>query len=275
MTHYFDYSFKQQVFQNKLAQCFATAIRNTIQSFRASGLEDRSIRVILFVHSHGAVLTQKALRYLTEQDRSVVEIFAFVGATMLPRSLARRVHNYVYDEDLISDLVNVRGSSSEEMVLYDVKRIRKEQREGKSEDEAIREIAYSNLYHHLSPLRSSSHESREVFEDKNRRYRRIFEEENIEALIADPYFQEKVNRYQALLRKYSIQILEGTSFQKPEFASLDRHANFQEYLGNLPGNLGKIVSNVATALFALGKHGNENHRFISYRPALESLVAGA
>lgn len=269
LRDYVDRSVDQIELQLEICHQFSEFIRGEIERHQSQGVGDRDIRIILFVYSHGAVVTKSALRALTPAQRNMVEVYAFGGAVMLPKSLARKVHNYVFDADLISSLGNIRGDRD---VLYNVQRINKMMKEGKNLNRAILELACENLHNHLNPRLRSSEESLPVYLEKNRRYQQIFIEKNREALRDDPYFNEQRENYSKLFEDYHITILEGTPFQAPDYAPIKRHASFKEFLFNIPENLLIAAGNLVDGAVSAGSHVYNHHVFENYVPCLERIA---
>jgi len=144
--------------------------------------------------------------------------------------------------------------------------------EGKTFEVALFDRAWRALYMHLSPMMYRPSESQEVVEDKRRRCSLIFDQLNQEALVSDPYFVEQVEKYTALFVKYAIYFLPGTPFVKPEFTPIKRYRSVGEFLGNIPSNLVAALSNTATGIGAMAKHGLENHAFESYSPLVGQVA---
>lgn len=65
-------------------------------------LTKNSRLLILFVHSHAALLAKKALKSLDSNNREKVRVYSFGGITMIPKRLAIRVENYIFDEDIMA-----------------------------------------------------------------------------------------------------------------------------------------------------------------------------
>lgn len=105
-TNLDDYLTMGQSRENKeqlIATQFAEFIRNNIKNL--SPLQ--SINVL--AHSHGAVITKMALELLTLKEREKLEVYSLGGVTMIPKSLATVVENYVFKGDMISREYTARG----------------------------------------------------------------------------------------------------------------------------------------------------------------------
>lgn len=256
--------------QIDLAVYLSQEIKGFILSDRQRGIDNREICVILFVHSHGAVVAERALSVL-EAEKQNIKIYSFGGATIIPNRLASRVQNFVFDEDLISDLGNVKAT--DKMVLYKAKQITKTMKEeGKALQIAIVEQAYKDLHMELHPIsRAGRQESYETRLSKNQRYRQIFEQHDQQALISDPYFTERIRDYVACFTDYNIIILEGAPFQHPEYNQIKRHSNVNEFLENLPGNLASMIENAFKGLGAFGAHALTNHQFTAYSGVIQNI----
>ena len=63
--------------------------------------------IILFVHSHGALLAKKALEKLDESIRDKVRVYSFGGVATIPSSYGNIVQNYVIDGDIFSHFGNL------------------------------------------------------------------------------------------------------------------------------------------------------------------------
>jgi len=272
---YFDSNIEQFERQIDLSVSLAHIIHNSISSDRERGIDERQICVTLFVHSHGAVVAEKALfgiSALDETDKDKIRVYAFGGATILPNRLASTVQNYVFDEDLIADFANLKPS--EKMVLYKTKQITKVMmEEGVALQIAIINQAYKDLHFELHPLSRSSHvENAQSRREYDQRYRQIFVQNDLHALSLDPYFFVRIREYIACFRDYNVIILEGAPFQHPEYSEIQRHSNVREALDNLPKNLASILGNAFKGLAALGSHALTNHLFSAYGPVIEDIA---
>ena len=69
--------------------------------------EGHVIRVLVIAHSHGALLTYKALEHVDSSVRQNVEVATFGGAKLIPPTLGRRVYNYIHANDIIPTLAQL------------------------------------------------------------------------------------------------------------------------------------------------------------------------
>jgi hypothetical protein len=269
---YFDPSLEQTADQINLGACLARKINEFIVQHREKNIPDEQICITLFVHSHGAVVTEKALAGVIafeQKHKDKISVYSFGGATVIPKQLASNVHNYFIHEDLVADFGNLRGRK--EMILYQVKQIDKlMQEKNMTCERAILEQSYKDLFMELHPLNRIG--SRRIEADKAQRYQAIFINKSVEALIADPYFLERIEEYQACFQNYNITLLEGVPFQDSEYKEIKTHSNVPEFLGNLPGNLLTGVRNASVALFALGSHAAANHQLLAYQSTIEKIA---
>lgn len=272
---YFDSSLIQSRSQTNLTETFARKIHELIAYHEAQGINNDQIRITLFVHSHGAIITKKALESLAilhPTDKDKIDVYSFGGATMIPNHLASKVHNYVFDADLIAGLGNLRNR--QDMVLYQAKQIHQLMTEKRiSRESAIIQQSYIDLHMELTPFsRAGRLESRQVCLDKNHRYTQIFEKKNKEALAADPYFRQRIEEYQTLFRSYHINILNGTPFQHPGYNEIKQHSNLSEFVSNTPGNLASGFQNFCKFLSAAGSHALINHNLSSYQTTVRRIA---
>ena len=252
-----------------LAELFAQAIQQQIQTQRGGGIEDRDIRILVFVHSHGARVVKDAIEELSEEDQRCLHIYGFGGAQMLPRKAGAVVENYVHDGDSISsggNIITSRRNEESLEALNAAEQIHKGMADGKTFDATLFDMAWRDLFMHLSPLMSGGDG------DKQRRYELIIEQHNQEALTTDPFFIQQVSKYTDLFQRYAIAILPGTPFVEPEFTPMKRHSSRGEFFGNLPGNLFSMLGNTAVGIGAMARHGLDNHNFESYSPMVTQIA---
>lgn len=264
--NYKDRSDEQLRMQSAISKQFAELIRQEIHRHRHADIADREIRIILFVHSHGAVVARRALDRLTVPERNRVEVFAFGGATMIPNNRARVARNYIRESDLIARAGNVRDHRN---VFYDISRVHKIQKTGKNLEQSILETAGSDLQMHLNPVFNTY---RDNFQEICQRYERIFERGDHDALLADPYFVQQRNRYQQLFRDYNVYVLDEIPFPEPNYTPIRRHANFSEFIGNLGWNMLAVAANTVEAAVCASVHVKKNHTFEEYLPQVRAVA---
>lgn len=85
-------------------------LAEVIKSYMHSPQTGKDFQVAIFAHSHGAYLLHHALEQLDSKEKVLVTAYTFGGISMIPKSLASAIKNYVFIEDKIA----VSGS-----ILYD------------------------------------------------------------------------------------------------------------------------------------------------------------
>lgn len=275
-SDYFETTEEKIMRQMDLSTSLADKIHDFILSDRKTGIKDHEICIILFAHSHGAIVTNRALAGISGLDQThqnKIKVYAFGGAIMIPKSLASKVYNFVFNEDVISLAASVRP---ENMVSYHVQRIFTIMKEkGVNRETAITLYAYEDLLRELHPLnRSTGREDPETKKNKDQRYRQIFVLNSEETLSSDSFFLGRITNYITYFNDYNITILEGTPFVHPEYSEIREHANLGEFADNLPTNLTSILENVFKALTAFGSHALANHQFSAYEPVVQRIARG-
>lgn len=94
--------------EEKIAGQFAAFISKQVEH-----LDKTKTRIYILAHSHGALITKKALELLKPNERNQLNVYTFGGVAMIPKNLGNVVENYVYKEDLIARNGNKRYGSSE------------------------------------------------------------------------------------------------------------------------------------------------------------------
>lgn len=69
--------------------------------------EGHSVRVLVIAHSHGALLTFEALKLVDSVVRKDVEVATFGGAKLIPCTLARKVQNFIHENDIVALLAQI------------------------------------------------------------------------------------------------------------------------------------------------------------------------
>lgn len=261
--------------QVSLAAGLAREINSFINTDLEKGkLEPQRVCVALFVHSHGAVIAKSALEVLSK-FKSYIRVYAFGGAALIPNSLAQKVQNYMFDEDIIAEMGNIK--SEDEKILRSVKEIKEiAAREKQEEVHAIYFKAYKDLYLYLCPflsLRINATEDWETKKDKDERYQKVFEQRDEEALFSDPYLIKRVKKYSCYFEDYNIVFIKGTVFQHPEYDELKKHSSVKEFFFNIPENVCKGWENIGKGLLAVGCYALENHLFSAYRERIHEAAS--
>ena len=235
LSHYLKPNENDSEFQLDLAKGLAKLIHESILMSQEKGIEKENISVTLFAHSHGAVVAKQALEELEAFDetaKSHVNVHAFGGATLIPTALANKVHNYVFNHDLISHIGNAWEPTSHS--LYRVKTI------------AIL-------------MKNENIDSQTAIAKQVAKEVLLFDEKGASDSSMEETYEKKVAQYTALLNEYPIKVIQGTAFSKPTFDSFEDVAN--------QGTLAK-VKGVATNLFkwalACGSYVLTNHGFSDY-----------
>jgi hypothetical protein len=239
--------------EEELSELFKQAIQAQIGSQRAAGLDDRDIRIVIFVHSHGAKLLKQAVPMLPEEDKPLLNIFSFGGVQMLPRDMSAVVENYVHTGDTGSFFGTVATDDENyesHLALKNAERIYDGAQRGLTTEEVIFGVSRDDLYRKLYP--PSANEAAQ--------YDLIFRQKDLQALCENAFFLKRYSFYAQLTNMYLIGFIPGTPFEKPEFAPLRSPESF----GDVLANLSAIVGNVAKGVTTLGKHGLDNHEFSSY-----------
>lgn len=80
--------------------------------------QENLIKIQIFAHSHGSVLTKHAMLLVREQLlKDSVEIVSLGGGVLVPKSLASKVSNFVNEFDLVPLLANTRMPEEFQVVL--------------------------------------------------------------------------------------------------------------------------------------------------------------
>ena len=250
-----------------VARSLAKHIHAFVLANQEENVGDPDNCVALFVHSHGAVVAKKALEYLAELSKTAkdhVRVYAFGGATLIPNQLANEVHNYIFHEDIISDLGH--AFEKDRATLYQTKKIAKRvKEEGIDLQTAITQQALYEMYIDLHPLFRKAHlEDPETRQTKNERYQRLFRSNQKEALLSDSEYREKIAAYTALFKTYTVTIAEGTPFKKPEFEPIKKERN-NSWLSLLEA----IGKNISRGVMAVGVNVLDNHTFSKYVPVIQ------
>jgi len=269
LNNYFDRSFEEIVDQVDLGTELSKKIHTFITNHREEGIAESQICITLFAHSHGAFVTHMALIALNQANKDKLKVYTFGGAIVIPNRLAGIVHNYIFDEDLISDFGNLRAGE----ILYQVKQITKFMREkGITLEIAIVKQAYQDLFMELNPLSRVGRSENDKIKDE--RYSQIFEQRNQQALIDDTYFRDKISEYVKCFTDYSITILEGAPFRHPEYNQILKHSNLGEFVGNLTKNLSSMFENTYKGLAAFSSHVLNNHKLQAYQNTIQRIAQG-
>lgn len=201
-------------------------------------VEKKSLQI--FAHSHGAVLVEKALdkigktKGLGSKVADKVEVYAFGGATIIPNRLAKKVQNYVFEEDGIAELGNrtsleVRPKEEIE-AISEIKELNKLMRtEGLSRDEAIRKKVNQDVLWLNCPLNAL------------------------------------VKKYEGYFERYNIESLPSSEFDHPEYTDLSKTKG-------LWNKIKAGVSNVWAGAAAFGSHFLDNHSFTSYEHIVDQIA---
>lgn len=93
--------------QGVLSRTLRELILSHIQQHQDNLAVDRTaIRIILFVHSHGARIAFRALSELQDEEKQKIHVYAFGGAILIPKNFARVAQNYFLDGDYIAGRAN-------------------------------------------------------------------------------------------------------------------------------------------------------------------------
>lgn len=201
----------EEVRQADLATDLANKIRDIL-------LEKGTL--LLFAHSHGAFLVKNALLRLDAKERQQINVFTFGGVAMIRNSLAGKVHNFVFEQDLIAQT----GSKKYDPdgILNRVIQITKKMRtEALSEEEAIRLQSAEDAYLSLDPIMVSFSESDPAAQaDKSRRFGQgflggdttVFKDADVELML---------QKYTSCFTEYRIEVLSRPLQQKKLDARMD------------------------------------------------------
>lgn len=264
LSNYFDVSIEKYECQAGLANALAEKIMEFILADQKEKIEQSC--VTLFVHSHGAVIAEAALKSLSGV-KDKLKVYAFGGATVIPNQLADKVDNYIFNEDLVSIFANL--DPSKKNVLSSVKQIAEiADKKNISLEEAILEQAYRDLFLDLNPL------NRTVYsDDKVNRFKQIFVENNKKFLMSDQDFLKKIDEYCDYFKDHNIFILKGTPFIQPNYNEIKTHSNIEEFGQNILGNIFGMVGNFVKGLGAAGLHALENHQFSAYESVVKTIAS--
>jgi hypothetical protein len=93
--------------QGVLSRALKELIQSRIQEHQKNPEVDKTaIRIILFVHSHGARVAFGALHALGEAEKQKIYVYAFGGAVLIPKNFARVARNYFLAGDSIAGKAN-------------------------------------------------------------------------------------------------------------------------------------------------------------------------
>lgn len=93
--------------QGVLSRALKELIQSQIQQYQENTEVDRTaIRIILFVHSHGARVAFGALHALKDAEKQKICVYSFGGAVLIPRNFARVAQNYFLAGDSIAGRAN-------------------------------------------------------------------------------------------------------------------------------------------------------------------------
>ena len=100
-TNFFDnVLFRSEKFKER-SHIFAAFL--AIHMTKCTEEHDVNHRIILIAHSYGAVIANIALEQLKGSNvNRQIHVYTFGGAKMIPNSLAERVHNFMFDQDIIA-----------------------------------------------------------------------------------------------------------------------------------------------------------------------------
>jgi hypothetical protein len=137
--------------QKVLSDALRDLVRSKIQVLeRNPNILDRTaIRIILFVHSHGARIAFKALHSLGEEEREKIHVYSFGGAILIPKNFAKVACNYFLEGDSIALRANSTGLKQDlDRILEVYKHMGKApvaMSPEEKKDRAIRYRAYTEL----------------------------------------------------------------------------------------------------------------------------------
>ena len=229
--------------QRNLAADLAVHIHNFITDQQEAGIDYNDIRILVFAHSHGAVVTESSLTTLEETDREKVDVYTFGGATMIANNLANRVFNYVHKDDRIANIGNF--FSNDNLMLITAKRILyKANENGENLLGAIYEQAKIDTFWKLQPINWEG--------DKKSRYQAIFKQKSQAALESDSFFLERLQIYLTYFNTHTIFLQ-----SPPEVGSASTSAHTS-------GNENSWLKNGIQLATSLGVELLKNHHFASY-----------
>ncbi|MDX8430250.1 MAG: hypothetical protein SNF33_00335 (plasmid) [Candidatus Algichlamydia australiensis] len=211
-------------------------------------VEDKD-HLVLFAHSHGVVISDRALQQLSRPVRRKIRVYTFGGASVIPKRLAGVAKNFVFKDDLIARVGNI--NSQRPSVLYSMNLVNGEL--GKmSLDDAINKWAYRSLCNKI-PIGSP-------------KYNTIVREGNPEAIVAHPKYWEELSRYKGYFDKYDVTFLDGEEFQTPAYKPLKKHSsNIFEFYQT-------VGINIFRGIAAFGANAFKNHEFSSYLPQIIEIA---
>jgi len=206
-------------------------------------------RLVLFLHSHGALIANEALKHIARQlgnssyepIKNRIRIFSFGGAVMLPKYLALKVINVIR----LTDATCLIGNKAT----------------GAAGDPRGAE-AYRFAKRWRSLIRSQG--AAETM-------RQIVREDGVD--LCNPHaVQTKVNEYQSLALDYEFNVIEGESYESPPIDPADE----ARYRGAPLGFVGRWVENtVGNLIGQVHHHVMVEHRFLdAYIEKVRELAQG-
>lgn len=224
LMEYFSRQPAQLEAENQIAEQFAHFIRSKIREIPANSAEGTVHKVELFAHSHGALVTKKALEQLSEEERQQVNVHAFGGVAMIPSALAHQVHNYVCKGDWICRNGNKKNDS--QGILERVIRIEERaQLEGVDKARALFLQFRDELYQQLDPSSDGyDHEDASARDAKIQRYFTTFWSGNSDCVEG---FEEEFEKYQSCFNDYNITVY--NSSKTPDAESSDPKQEIANY----------------------------------------------
>lgn len=203
---YLRFDRQQEEKQLSLGAKLATAIRNKLipQVLPEGSL--RTYTVLLFAHSHGTSITKIALSKLTSSERQNVVVNTFGGVTMIPKSLAKEVTNYIFEEDMIAR-TGSRGYDREGVLdrIMQIK-IRMRQENSTLRQAIIRQYT-EDTYLNLDPIMTALSEADPFTRaDKSRRFGQGFLGGNAE-VFGEAAVKEGLQKYISYFEEYHVEVL--------------------------------------------------------------------
>ncbi|MCE5319031.1 MAG: hypothetical protein LLG04_16925 [Parachlamydia sp.] len=225
--------------QHDVAQKITGFIRGQIQGHLDKKISKDQIKIYLFVHSHGAVLTELALNILGEDEKSRVVVFSYGGAKRLEKKVAGAVNNYLNKNDKVAPLGwNLTMSGSEFVTVADLEEIftsdsheeRLKTAAGKCENETILRENYLTM------------------QGKPTKYEKVWNQKDPVAIVCHPYFQKRWALYEELIKSYNIKILNPECDKSTGLAQvLDSHS-FESYMPQVRLDAAKVISRIQKEL---------------------------
>lgn len=210
-------------------------------------------KTLIIAHSHGAVLAKRAIEKLSDDQRGSIHLFAFGGATVIPKNLAGRVVNCFFEDDLISEMGN-NIDEIEKRVLQILKRIHKLSEEHKCSLEDAVPLSALQVLIDMGQKKSEKFLNGKVIDVKE--------------LKKDSRFIDLSEEYRRCIQDYEFKFIKSKKMSTPKFTKLQAPRDSNKFTYTLSA----ITGNVIKGTVAAAEHVSTNHIFSSYEPALREVA---